>query len=77
MRGYWWYALGLLTRVYVFNYLDRTFIYILLPLNEKNSATDGRGFLHSSVATRSTSVAYLLRRAPYSYLRNSVFSLEG
>ncbi|HEX6732662.1 MAG TPA: MFS transporter [Pyrinomonadaceae bacterium] len=30
--GYAWYALGLLTIVYVFNYLDRTLIYILLPL---------------------------------------------
>src|SRR3982751_2793066 len=30
--NYSWYALGLLTLVYVFNYLDRTIIYILLPL---------------------------------------------
>ena len=32
VRFYSWYALGLLTLVYVFNYLDRTLIYILLPL---------------------------------------------
>src|SRR5919206_1752373 len=32
VRGYSWYALSLLTLVYVFNYLDRTIIYILLPL---------------------------------------------
>jgi MFS family permease len=35
VRGYSWYALGLLTLVYVFNYLDRTIIYILLPLIKK------------------------------------------
>ena len=29
--GYAWYALGLLTLVYVLNYLDRNLIYILLP----------------------------------------------
>jgi len=33
-----WYALGLLTLVYVFNYLDRTIIYILLPLIKKEMA---------------------------------------
>ena len=32
VRGYSWYALWLLTLVYVFNYLDRTIIYILLPM---------------------------------------------
>jgi MFS family permease len=32
VRNYAWYALALLTTVYVFNYLDRTIIYILLPL---------------------------------------------
>ena len=32
VSGYSWYALSLLTLVYVFNYLDRTIIYILLPL---------------------------------------------
>src|SRR4029078_7710803 len=36
--AYSWYALGLLTRVYVFNYLDRTIIYILLPLIKKEMA---------------------------------------
>src|ERR1700741_4585595 len=35
---YSWYALGLLTLVYVFNYLDRTIIYILLPLIKKEMA---------------------------------------
>jgi MFS family permease len=41
VRGYSWYALGLLTLVYVFNYLDRTVIYILLPLIKKEmSFTD-------------------------------------
>jgi MFS family permease len=41
VRGYSWYALGLLTLVYVFNYLDRTIIYILLPLIKKEmSFTD-------------------------------------
>lgn len=33
--GYSWYALSLLTLVYVLNYLDRTIIYILLPLIKK------------------------------------------
>src|SRR5262245_59165693 len=32
VRNYSWYALALLTLIYVFNYLDRTLIYILLPL---------------------------------------------
>ena len=32
VRNSAWYALALLTTVYVFNYLDRTIIYILLPL---------------------------------------------
>ena len=41
VRSYSWYALGLLTLVYVFNYLDRTIIYILLPLIKKEmSFTD-------------------------------------
>src|ERR1041385_8539068 len=38
VSGYSWYALGLLTLVYVFNYLDRTIIYILLPLIKKEMA---------------------------------------
>src|SRR5215216_7020814 len=38
VRGYSWYALGLLTLVYVFNYLDRTIIYILLPLIKREMA---------------------------------------
>ena len=38
MRSYSWYALGLLTLVYIFNYLDRTIIYILLPLIKKEMA---------------------------------------
>src|ERR1041385_6703302 len=38
VRGYSWYALWLLTLVYVFNYLDRTIIYILLPLIKKEMA---------------------------------------
>ena len=35
---YSWYALSLLTLVYVFNYLDRTLIYILLPLIKSEMA---------------------------------------
>src|ERR1044071_2109414 len=38
VRSYSWYALGLLTLVYVFNYLDRTIIYILLPLIKNEMA---------------------------------------
>src|SRR5215203_2528773 len=38
VRNYSWYALGLLTLVYVFNYLDRTIIYILLPLIKREMA---------------------------------------
>ena len=38
VRAYSWYALGLLTLVYVFNYLDRTIIYILLPLIKREMA---------------------------------------
>ncbi|HEU4870088.1 MAG TPA: MFS transporter [Pyrinomonadaceae bacterium] len=38
VRRYSWYALLLLTLVYVFNYLDRTIIYILLPLIKKEMA---------------------------------------
>jgi MFS family permease len=38
VRSYSWYALGLLTLVYVFNYLDRTIIYILLPLIKREMA---------------------------------------
>jgi len=38
VRSYSWYALSLLTLVYVFNYLDRTIIYILLPLIKKEMA---------------------------------------
>lgn len=38
VRRYSWYALGLLTLVYVFNYLDRTIIYILLPLIKREMA---------------------------------------
>jgi len=38
VRRYSWYALSLLTLVYVFNYLDRTIIYILLPLIKKEMA---------------------------------------
>src|ERR1041384_985465 len=38
VNRYSWYALGLLTLVYVFNYLDRTIIYILLPLIKKEMA---------------------------------------
>jgi MFS family permease len=34
--SYGWYALGLLTLVYVFNYLDRTLIYIPLPLLKRS-----------------------------------------
>ncbi len=36
--GYAWYALGLLTIVYVLNYLDRNLIYILLPPIKKEMA---------------------------------------
>src|ERR1043165_8146410 len=39
VSGYSWYALCLLTLVYVFNYLDRTIIYILLPLIKKEMAS--------------------------------------
>jgi MFS family permease len=35
VKAYSWYALALLTLVYVFNYLDRTVIYILLTLIKK------------------------------------------
>ena len=35
VNAYSWYALALLTLVYVFNYLDRTVIYILLTLIKK------------------------------------------
>src|SRR5215216_7403476 len=38
VRRYSWYALSLLTLVYVFNYLDRTIIYILLPLIKREMA---------------------------------------
>ena len=38
VRRYSWYALTLLTLVYVFNYLDRTIIYILLSLIKKEMA---------------------------------------
>lgn len=38
VSSYSWYGLGLLTLVYVFNYLDRTIIYILLPLIKKEMA---------------------------------------
>ncbi|HKG47758.1 MAG TPA: MFS transporter [Pyrinomonadaceae bacterium] len=38
VSGYSWYALWLLTIVYVFNYLDRTIIYILLPLIKREMA---------------------------------------
>src|ERR1051325_3408847 len=38
VNRYSWYALGLLTLVYVFNYLDSTIIYILLPLIKKEMA---------------------------------------
>ncbi len=38
VRNYSWYALGLLTLIYVFNYLDRTIIYILLPLIKSEMA---------------------------------------
>ncbi|HEX5965177.1 MAG TPA: MFS transporter [Pyrinomonadaceae bacterium] len=38
VSNYSWYALALLTLVYVFNYLDRTIIYILLPLIKKEMA---------------------------------------
>jgi len=38
VKRYSWYALGLMTLVYVFNYLDRTIIYILLPLIKKEMA---------------------------------------
>lgn len=38
VSSYSWYALGLLTLVYVFNYLDRTIIYILLPLIKREMA---------------------------------------
>ena len=38
VSSYSWYALGLLTLVYVFNYLDRTIIYILLPLIKKETS---------------------------------------
>ena len=38
VRFYSWYALSLLTLVYVFNYLDRTLIYILLPLIKSEMA---------------------------------------
>jgi MFS family permease len=38
VSSYSWYALGVLTLVYVFNYLDRTIIYILLPLIKREMA---------------------------------------
>src|SRR6476469_3831194 len=41
VNRYSWYALGLLTLVYVFNYLDRTIIYILLPLIKKDMIAAG------------------------------------
>ena len=37
-NGYAWYALALLTLVYVLNYLDRSLIYILLPPIKKEMA---------------------------------------
>jgi MFS family permease len=41
VRNYSWYALALLTLVYVFNYLDRTIIYILLsPIKKEMAFTD-------------------------------------
>src|SRR4026207_1800205 len=38
VRRYSWYALSLLTLVYVFNYLDRTIIYLPRPLSKKEMA---------------------------------------
>jgi len=46
VKRYSWYALGLLTLVYVFNYLDRTIIYILLPLIKKEMAFSRFVLLH-------------------------------
>ena len=39
--GYAWYALALLTLVYVFNFLDRTLIYILFtPIKKEMAFSD-------------------------------------
>src|SRR5215218_4372111 len=39
--GYAWYALALLTLVYVFNFLDRQIIYILFPqIKQEMAFTD-------------------------------------
>src|SRR5688572_8351145 len=41
VRPYAWYALALLTLVYVLNFLDRTLIYILFtPIKQEMSFTD-------------------------------------
>ncbi len=40
-RGYSWYALGVLTAVYVLNFLDRTLIYILFtPIKKEMAFSD-------------------------------------
>ena len=66
VSGYSWYALSLLTLVYVFNYLDRTIIYILLPLIKREMAfTDLQlALLGSMNATRASANSNCARNSP-------------
>ena len=68
--AYSWYALYLLTAVYVLNFLDRTLIYILLtPIKKEMKFTDLQLAL---LATTSFVIFYTLLGVPFGWLADRV-----
>src|SRR3989440_8848534 len=64
--AYSWYALGLLTLVYVLNFLDRTLIYILFtPIKKEMAFTDLQLAL---LGTTSFVIFYTLLGIPFGRL---------
>src|SRR5438477_4860962 len=65
-RAYAWYALALLTLVYVLNFLDRTLIYILFtPIKKEMAFSDLQLAL---LGTTSFFIFYTLLGVPFGYL---------
>src|SRR3990172_23719 len=65
-EAYAWYALGLLTLVYVLNFLDRTLIYILFtPIKKEMAFTDLQLAL---LGTTSFVIFYTLLGIPFGRL---------
>jgi MFS family permease len=70
IRGYAWYALGLLTIVYVLNFLDRTLIYLLFtPIKAEMHLTDTQLAL---LGATSFAIFYTLLGVPFGRLADRV-----